>query len=333
MSVTERSHWRLTGELPSTPAEARDRAETSDDPAASSPADPAVQEASTEVRESPDSEPGTSAEPATTSSKTKANAETRKAALHAEIQDLLTRRNALRAEMAAPPPQSVPDVRPASSSGPLPLSEFLARPDVAKPILTDAEFFAAYPDADYGAYTRYTSRYEVLSIRAEDQQRAAIEARQSQLMTQARTYAERVQSAQAEQAFPIGEHLTGLVPASLVPDGKPVNAGNVIAQEILESEQPAALLRHLTDHPEAFHALAALPSALAVAKAIGRLEAQIGSPLTPPSPVAKTTTSAPAPVETLGRKPSASADEAKAAVAAGDFARYASAMNAKERQR
>ncbi len=152
-------------------------------------------------------------------------------------------------------------------------------------------------------------------------------------MQQAQTYVERVKAAQADHPFTVGTHLTTLVPASLLPDGAQLAPGNIIAQGILMSEQAPALLRHLTDHPDVFQSLSALDTPLAIATAMGRLEASLDSTLTPPSSVVKTTTSAPAPVETLGRKPSASADEAKAAVAAGDFARYASAMNAKERQR
>ena len=161
LNETERAHWQLTGELPE-PA-ASDPPQP--DPAESASASPDDQAVSTETHAPPASEPGTP--PKTTPKLAKRHEE-----LDAEIASLnekLATRAKLRAQLSeddrpiARPP--VPDVMPAASSpapGDVPLDRLLVSPDLTKPPLNDAEFFAAYPEAGVSQLSRYQARYEFL---------------------------------------------------------------------------------------------------------------------------------------------------------------------------
>jgi len=64
---------------------------------------------------------------------------------------------------------------------------------------------------------------------------------------------------------------------------------------------------------------------------MGQISARVSVPSVPTQPVVKkTTTSAPDVPETLGSRPAAPVDEAKAAVMAGNTRRYNEIMNARE---
>lgn len=328
LSPSQLGTWRLTGEIPeaSSETDAPSPSPLSSDSAPDTP----EKAASTDAHTPSASEPDTSAaKPVST--KPKANAETRKAELNAEIQALLRQRDELRAAVTAPPPQPArEDVTVASSTTPPPLDQIIARPNVQAPALTEAQFFEAYPGAEYRDYVRYTSRYEYHALRAEDQRTQAEQARVRTIQSKAQAYGDRVRAAQADPSFTIDESLLALTPADFLPPGVPLAAEHVIAQDIMTSEAAPALLRHLTEHPDEFARLKALESPLAISRAIGRLEAQLDSPQTPNKPVVKTTTSAPTPPQTLGKKPSAPADEVAAALESGDVRRYILAMNRRE---
>lgn len=328
LSAGERSHWRLTGEFPAvSPADGPDAGrETplSDDLADSSPAPPAEQVASTEASQSPASEPGPS--------KKRANAETRKAELAAQIQDLLKQRDALQTEIAARP-TAPRDVIPAASSPapqPVSLGSTIATPDLDAPILEEDAFFAAFPEAKVADYVRYVSRYEVLSAKR-------LVARESRETEARRHYASRladVFAAQPDVRAALPPDLMGATPVSLMAADEVRGPWNYAAQEILDSAHTGAMFAHLATHPEIAAEIAAARTPLDTIRMIARIESRLDtSSMSPVTPVVKTTTSAPAPPQTLGTKPSAPANEIAAAVAAQDFARYASAMNAQERAR
>lgn len=329
LSPKQLGEWRLTGSIPEASSETD--APSSSPLASDSAPDTPEQAASTDAHTPPASEPGTSAaKPVST--KPKANAETRKAELNAEIQSLLKQRDELRAAVTAPPPQPArEDVKlVASSSTPPPLADAIARPDVTRPALSEGQFFEAYPEAAYGDFARYTARYEYHALRAEDQRTQADQARVQAIQAKAQAYGDRVRAAQADPDFTIDDRLLSLIPADFLPPGVPLAAEHVIAQEIMTSEVAPALLRHLSEHPDEFAALRALDSPLAISRAMGRLEARLDTSQTPNKPVVKTTTSAPTPPKTLGTKSAEPVDDVQAALASGDVRRYILAMNRKE---
>lgn len=324
LTAGERSHWRLTGELPSTPAEARDSEpitapESSDDAAESSPAQPDGQAASTDATPSPASEPGTSK---------KRNADSRKAELAAEIQTLLKQRDELRASLGSVPRPTAPiDVTPAPSASTQPVSvdQVIAQPDVTRPALSEAEFFEQFPGVEYGQYLRYVARHETRLFAYQQSQLQQVQAQERELASKAKDIPH-----EAMQKLP--PQLIAASPISLMSQDAPANVWNYVAQELLESPDPAALVTHLADHPDDVQRIASTRNPQETIRTIAQITARLGSSM-PTQPVVKTTTSAPAPVATLGSRASAPANEAQAAVAAGDFARYASAMNAREAQR
>lgn len=325
LSPSEKASWRLTGELPKTsdapeaePAPADTSSPSTE--AASSPAEPDVQDVSTETAPPPASEPGTPK---------KANAETRKAQLNAEIQALLAKKKALETDLASSTRASqVPDVRPASSpvqpETPT-LAAVIRTPDLSKPILPETEFYETFQDASALDYIRYASRYEALSVHQEMRQQQTVAERRaafSQAITTATTD-------HPDLLTLLPQALQYAPPVELL-DGAPAGPLNYVMQEACSAESPSAVLRYLADHPETVVALQATRTPLETVRMMGQITARVQSPSVPPQSVVKTTTSAPAPPHTLGSKAAPPVDEIKAAVAAGNSRRYNELMNARE---
>lgn len=312
LSASDLKHWRQTGEIKASPTPDQTPA------AESSPAEPAEQAASTDATSPAASEPA----------KPKSKTEQR-------FQELLADRAALREKVESlerrlnERPAPTPDATPAESS-PAPartLDQTITSPDVSRPRMKEAEFFAAHPDAEFGDYADYVANYR---IAAADQRRSLESSRA------ARFGAYKAQIDQAVQADPefltsLSPRVANLVPLDLLPAGQAPTALNVIAQEVVTSAVAPQLLAHLSTHPTELDRLAQLDTAAAIARAIGRLEAQLASPLAPPQPVVKTTSSAPPPPATLGSKPTGPADEYADAVKTGDFARFKAAANRRDR--
>lgn len=328
MSVEQRGQWRLTGQLPTTPAEAKDSTvepqapvTRSDAPADSSPAEPVAQVDATASSTTPASEPGTS--------KKKANADTRKSELAAEIQALLKQRDDLKAEVrqGAARPSSIPDAPAASSPAPtmpLTLESLVDRPDISRPPIGEAEFFQQFPDATVSDLADYRASYR---IQKADAQKVRQSARDSAI--------EKFHSAikPSLEADPVGfKAKMDRLPDPISALGPTDKAGplNYAAEEVFQSSMPAKLIEHLDANPEIIAKMETMKP-VEVIRTIAKLEAALDTTSsTPTSPVAKAITSAPSPAVTLGSRPSAPADEVAAAVAAQDFARYASLKNAQE---
>jgi hypothetical protein len=327
LSASDRAAWRLTGEWPSAPntseAVAPADASTPSTEADSSSAAPDAQAAATAATPTPASEPGTPK---------KANAETRKAELKTEIETLLKERDTLRREMAETrsQPRATLDAKPAASSpaAPPPLATLVQSPDLSRPPLSDVEFYTAYPEASVADFTRYVARYEFGKASAESQQTQQKRARLDTFQ-QAVTAASAADpefwpavSTVAQQLVPIDHLDPGMAPTAL----------NYAAQEIVESAHGPALLKHLAAHPELMATLRQSTPVQAI-RHLAQLDWQLAHPassVSPVTPVVKTTTSAPAPGSALGTRQTAPADEAQAAVVAGDFGRYRSTMNRRE---
>jgi hypothetical protein len=318
LSSSELASWRQTGhQFPSTP-------ETPSTPTAeSSPAAPDAQAVST------DTQPPAASEPATPK---KANAETRKAELKAEIETLARQRADLqreieslsqsRARPAAPP--DAPPVDSSSTTQPKTLDAILASPDPTVPMLSEKEFFETYADATVADLSRYVARYEIARARMQSDRDTAKASRDT-AFKQALSEAEKADPDYWVKVKPVAVHL---VPLDGLPAGKTPQPLNYAAQEILESPIGPAILAHLAAHPETMHELAASDPRQAI-KTIARLEERLAKPVSV-APVVKTTSSAPPPPVTLGSKASMPSDDVDSAVQTGDFQRYKATMNRRE---
>lgn len=285
LTETERATWQRTGEFP--------EAATKTD-AASSPADPAAQELSTESHPPPASEPGTPAKP-------KKNAESR-------IQELLAERAALRAQLdAATRPIEAPRQTAPVTSEKFPNYEtwFPAQPEDAP--------------REYEDYLVTRAKYEVRQEQQAEQAQRAAEAAQ-------RTEAERLAAYRTSaesfvQAHP--DYWTVIHPITQSPVTPVTDA---IGKAITASPIAPQLLYHLGQHRDVFDRLLSLGEIPAIYE-LGKLEATLTAPA-PPNP--KTLSTAPAPPPTLGSKPATPVDDVDAAVRSGDYATYAAAMNRRQ---
>ena len=325
MSDSERQTWRMTGTLPNlSDAPDSSDAQTSTD-AASSPAQPVAQAASTDASAPPASESGTPK---------KANAETRKAELAAEIQALLKQRDQLRADVAspAPRPSASPDVPAASSPAPQSrtLQSVIASPDLSRPPLSDTEFFTEFQDATVADYTRYVTRDELMRARRDDEAQRQVETSVSRFRSK------------MDAVVKVDPKLMDRLPASLdvhplelMPAGQQPGPLNYALQEILDADAPVAakLLAHLIDHPEIVNTIQRGSARMAI-RTIAQIEARLeSSPVPPAAPAATPVSLAPPPPTTLGTKPAQPADEIADAIKSGDVARYRELMNRKDMAR
>lgn len=311
LSAEDRTTWRMTGALPT----------TTTDPAviaAPATAEPAAQAASTEVSPKADPEPADDLKP-----KTKARID----ALLADRKAAQDRADALERELAAlKAPKPAPAEPPAASATATGTREDAQRltPDLTKPALTDVEFVEQFPEATYGDYSRYVVRYELAQDRQATVQQTEAQRRQSTFAAQVATELK----ANPQWVSTLDPRVAGLVPTEHLPQGQAPTALNRIAQEVFESSQATALMRHLSEHPAEIDRIASLPPD-AIVRAMARLEGTLSAgPVKPevkPLPVSQAV-----PLETLGRKPAVDGDPVSAALARGDFRGYREAQNARE---
>lgn len=314
LSPSDLQAWRQTGKLPESPSP--------ESLAASTPAEPVEQAASTDATQQPASEPGVPEIPA----KPRKNAETRKEELNREIRDLLARRDAanreadeaIRRRDGARAPAEPDPPRPAVTASSI-------TPDITKEPLTEEEFFEL-EGASIGHYSLYLGRYAALEQDARREQ-----------TTQMRTRQDAFEKRVNEDVTVTPDFLASIprklwhsarldrLPADVVPGPM-----NVVQQEIYESDHPGLLMRHFADHPEELDALERLTSQAAVVRAVAKIEAKIATPSAPVVQV-KTQSSAPPPPTTLGRRPALVSDELESAVKEGDFSRFKAEGNRRER--
>jgi hypothetical protein len=312
----------MTGTLPAPP-------DPSVAPADSTPAEPAAQVASTEASPPVVSETATSGEtPETRKDKT----EKRFQELLADRADWRTRAQRLEQQLAdlhaARTP--TPDAQPSSSPAVVPLAQIIQRPDIGQPLLTDTDFYARYPEATAGDFTRYVTRYELVHDRQE-------RARTDAITTRLTTYQTQVQAAVKDNPQfleSLHPRVASLMPAEVaISRGLPVTAEHVIGQAIITAADAPALMTHFSAHPDEIDRIAALGSEAQIVREIGRIEARLSTPPpASPSPQ-KTTSTAPPPSPPLGSRPAQPVNGKEAALAARDFLRYRAEANAEDAAR
>jgi hypothetical protein len=324
LSREQRSHWELTGELPTQTPSA--------DP---SPATPVEQAAET-AASSPASEPGKPADPK------EKGAKARNVELDREIADLrdkLRTRAQLRDELARTERPS--DVKPESSPGQPPTQaewkRFLAMPDAPKVENFEGENGFVEWTAAVGLFIA-DKRYQ------EHQERA-------QADTEYRSHVDAATRLKEEATARVSEYVKSHpdfdtkvhpelleIPTATVRrlQGQKVGPQHVLAEEILKSPSTAQLLEHFsTDagQQEWGRLMTLAPADLM--RAFGRIEARMeqGTPQAPPAasaPAPKDLSSAPPPGKQMGERPTEPIDPSEAALKRRDYRAFEAAENARE---
>jgi hypothetical protein len=199
-----------------------------------------------------------------------------------------------------------------------------AAPSITYPpdLATWDAYLAAHPEAAYEDYTdaRGDFRAEARARQAETQATESKTATERE--TRLSTFASKLNAARAADPqfdMRISHEVANLRPIDVLGPDEPVTAMSALAQEIVLSADPIALMRHLSDHPEELQRIGTLTNSRELLRAMATLEASLTLPLAAPS---KPVTSAPPPPTTLGSKPAEPADELEAAVASNDVGRF-----------
>jgi hypothetical protein len=320
LSPADRQTWRLTGEAPKTT------------PADSSPAPSGDQSVSTDTTAAAASEP---AKPAET--KPPKNAETR-------IQELLAERAQARAEAnryreALESLRRTPDAKPAESSPAKPSKaewqRYREHPDAPK-----VENFDTYEDyldarATFIADQRYAEREQVQQRTVQRQQ---LESEIQTIQQTAKQRLDEYAKTDSELSKKVDPGLLDIPTVwSCLQNGITPGPENAIIEEITKSEAiaPLAIYFSTPEGQKEFGELVVLgrKDAAAMLRRFGRIEAKFEkrAEASAEPPPLKTVSTAPAPPTVLGKKPAEPADEAKAAMARGDFAAYKRILNERER--
>lgn len=209
--------------------------------------------------------------------------------------------------------------KPVAAQPPAPKASPAAAPEKFEAWDTYSE---KHPDASYDDYIdaradfRFEQRQAAIQREAHQAQRAqTVEATQ-------KTFVERMTKlTQADPEFVngIAPGLLALRPTHTLGEGEQATVHNAIADYVMESEQGPQLLKHFTDHPDDYAAVAQLPPDKFFAR-MGKLEAALERPVvsSDPKPVSRMTP----PATTLGTRASTPVDEEDAAVESRNFARF-----------
>ncbi len=155
----------------------------------------------------------------------------------------------------------------------------VSRPAQAAPALPDK--FPSYEDAlkskaDLTPEQWLDARDDWRDMR-KAQQDAARSAEQTH-QTRVQGFNEKIRMVEAaEPGFweSVNSFAATLVPARELPPGQKPTARNVIADVIIESDKPDALLKHFRDHPEDLQRISALPRTVDAFRQMGKLEARL----------------------------------------------------------
>jgi hypothetical protein len=295
------AEWRASGKMPEAPTEAESAsADTSATGAPKAPAETA-----------PASDPAKPQEQA----KPK-GAESRKAELAAEIQDLLKKRRELRDEVerGVKPAAQPPAAAPAAVQDPEPIfNDILAKA-------------ASYEDA-VQEFQRAHGKWMIRQDRSEQDRKA----RERTASEQRDIFLGKVEKATAahedfEQVVSAATDLTFDSPTGLA-----------MKEAIDDSELPGELVYHLAKNPSEFHRIAKLSPVKAI-RELGKIEETLagttaptnGASGTASAPVLRKQTNAPAPITVLAAKNTAPTDEAFQAVKDDDFTRFKQLEDARE---
>jgi hypothetical protein len=307
MSADERASWRLTGEAPK--REQKPAAQVEQPQAADDDGEDDGEQQGQPQPAQPAQQPQQHGRPPVPGSN------------RSKIRALETQIAELKAAIA----QSLPAAQPAASAQPQQAAaEF--KFEKAKPVQGDFDVYEDFIDA----LTDWKIEHRDAKAAFEVEQRQAAERQQSQQ----RAVHERFGAfAQRRDAFAQSE------PArfeKIIPFLDAVPANTPLYDTLIDSDVFAPLAEYLMNNPDEIARLDRLDF-LGQLRELGKLEAKVSPQAARPASAApapaKTVTSAPAPPPTLGSRPAEPANEIDAAVAGGDFRRYAAAANARDLSR
>lgn len=273
-------------------------------------------------------EPKTPVEPRTVSKRQQETNERIRLATEKAVADKDAEIARLRAQVATPRPAAVEPPKPAADQGDV-YDRYLGMPDAPK----IADF-----QAKGKTYEQFTAAMQIFIADKRDDERTQRQRQhetEQSMRQRESTRATRLQTAftadtDVSEMFkvikdtgqyptngPISRDVLALKPFSALGPNEQPTAFNAIAEELLESDSPVALARHLSK-PGELARLAALPDARSLLRAIRDIEREITTPKT-----VKTTTQAGEPAITLtSNRATDPLDEETAAIRSGDQARY-----------
>lgn len=304
-------------------------AQEPDASAASSPAQPVEQAASTDA--SPDAASET-AKPAKTDTKGLDARETAVRERLARLKDDLAETTRLERELASrqarlqTPETPKPDAAAESSTA--------AAKRVFEQYVNDPKAPKLESYDDYNAWAidmmDYVTDRKLDARETQAQQRSAEHAKQRELDSAVQTSSQRVKAfAEKTPDFEsrVRPELLNIVPVSALKDGDPIGPHNFIAEQMWRSEYPGELALHFSEHPEEFQALMALPDPAAITRRIGRIEARFESSnpdrqSRETKPVPKTIPDADELPVVIGKKAPVTTSDTEAALKSRDFSAY-----------
>lgn len=194
---------------------------------------------------------------------------------------------------------------------------------------------AKYPDGQYDrAFIKDQARFEARAEFREQQKQARThyeaEQRQRTIGTRIEKYLERVTATEPYDALMtrVAPEIQALRPSHALAAGERPTAHTAVADALLDSDTPAALMLHLTEHPETFRRLLTLHP-IQVIREIGKIEARLDT--APAGSVsAPLISQAKPPIKPVGSAPSVSDDEDLSNDA--DLDKHVRIENARERQ-
>lgn len=237
--------------------------------------------------------------------KPRTDAETRKQELAAEIQTLLDKRAALRAEIEA---------KPDDKRNPSPAGNEQPDPNV-RPVKPDLDAFENHVDYEM-ALEKYHEDLGAFAAR--------------QVLARERAEAERAENAKAFQSR-LEETRKKYADFDEAMD-KPFFQSPAIAEAITTMTEGLDLAYHFANHPEDAERIGKLPAPRQMYE-LGVLASKLSAPAQTASPAAPTkpkVPSAPPPPTVLTGRNTGPADESAAALASGDVGRFMELENAKD---
>jgi hypothetical protein len=195
-------------------------------------------------------------------------------------------------------------------------------------------------------YSRAVTRWEVRQGISEEVQELTAKQREEQeegrkleaVKQKAQEFYGRLDEAlQADPEFynRVDPGLVKVTPSFLLAPGQSPSPESDVMQAIVDSEHAAALLLHLSEHPDEMDKLRALPDTFSVFRAMGRLEARVGgepAPKAEPKPEDRPVSQAKPPVRPLTGSPQHSEEDVGEDTPFEDHLRIYNAQDARARR-
>lgn len=171
-----------------------------------------------------------------------------------------------------------------------------AQPGTEKPKQEDFESYEEFVDARaaYVAQQEFKKQFE--ARRQEAFQRYQTTTHQEALEKHVGQFTARI--AEATKTDPewmtrVSPEIVNLQPSWTLSNPQQSTAHNVIADEITSSEAPKALMLHLTENPDDYQRIAALPNRYEISRAMAKLEARLVAAPQVPAPKAEISKASP----------------------------------------